>query len=188
VSIIRAYWGGNSLGFCSEQVFSKAVLNVHNLSLAGYCEQDRLSLYMHGGSGGGILTSQTIESEVRLTSKNPYLNTSPKIPPRFPAGQGRIAFGVAPGSDAAAAAGAIVDVDDQDDEAVLVAEQKNQQKEKTQPVLFTEERPRVAEQQKQQEKRTQPVLFTEESLAPHRSLSFPFCLLFLISLDSNRNS
>jgi len=34
-----AYCGGNKI--CSEQVFSKAVLNVHNLSLAGYCEQDR---------------------------------------------------------------------------------------------------------------------------------------------------
>ena len=33
-------------------------------------------------------------------------------------------------------------MDDQDDEAVLVAEQQKQQKEKTQPVLFTEERPR----------------------------------------------
>ena len=65
-----------------------------------------------------------------------------KMPPRTPAGQGRIAFGVAPGSAAAAAAGAIVDVDDQDDQAVLVAEQQKQQKEKTRPVLFTEERPR----------------------------------------------
>jgi len=64
------------------------------------------------------------------------------MPPRTPAGQGRIAFGVAPGSDAAAAAGAIIDVDDQNDEAVLVAEQQKQQKEKTQPVLFTKERPR----------------------------------------------
>jgi len=64
------------------------------------------------------------------------------MPPRTSAGQGRIMFGVATGSDVAAAAGALVDVDDQDDEAVLVAEQQKQQKEKTQPVLFTEERPR----------------------------------------------
>ena len=58
-----AYCGGNR--FCSGQVFPKAVLNVHNLSLARYCEQDRLSLYIDGGFGGGIL-SVTIESEVRL--------------------------------------------------------------------------------------------------------------------------
>ena len=64
------------------------------------------------------------------------------MPPRTPAGQGRIAFGVAPGSAAAAAAGATVDEDDQDDEAVLVAEQQKQQKEKTQPVLYSEQRPR----------------------------------------------
>jgi len=39
--------------------FSKDVLNFHNLSLAGYCEEDRLSLYMDGGTGPGreILTS-----------------------------------------------------------------------------------------------------------------------------------
>jgi len=61
---LTAYCGGNR--FCSEQVFSKAVLNVHNLSLAGYCEQDRLSLYMDGGPGGGY-SQVTIESEVRLT-------------------------------------------------------------------------------------------------------------------------
>ena len=64
------------------------------------------------------------------------------MPPRTSAGQGRITFGVAPGSDVAAAAGAIVDVDGQDDEAVLVAEQHKRQKERTQPVPFTEERPK----------------------------------------------
>jgi len=50
---------------CSEQIGLKTVQNVHNLSLTGYCEQDRLSLYIDGGFGGGIL-SVTIESEVRL--------------------------------------------------------------------------------------------------------------------------
>ena len=33
---------------CSEQIYLQAVLNVHNLSLAGYGEQDRLSLYGWG--------------------------------------------------------------------------------------------------------------------------------------------
>jgi len=42
---------------------------------------------------------------------------------RTPAGQGRLTFGVAPGSAAAVAAGATVDEDDQDDEAVPIAEQ-----------------------------------------------------------------
>ena len=65
------------------------------------------------------------------------------MPPRpTPTGQGIIAFGVAPGSAAAAAAGATVDVDDHDDEEFLVAEQQKQQKEKTQPVLYSEQRPR----------------------------------------------
>ena len=61
---------------------------------------------------------------------------------RTPAGQGRLTFGVAPGSAAAVAAGATVDEDDQDDEAVLIAEQQKQQKERTQLVLFTNERPK----------------------------------------------
>ena len=61
---------------------------------------------------------------------------------RTPAGQGRLAFGVEPGSAAAAAAGATVDEDDHNDEAVLVAERQKQQKEKTQLVLYSEERPR----------------------------------------------
>jgi len=62
------------------------------------------------------------------------------MPPRqIPTGQGRLAFGVAPGRVAADAAGATVDEDDEDDEAVLVAEQQKQQKERTQPVLFTED-------------------------------------------------
>jgi len=79
---------------------------------------------------------------IRLGLRNPRKKER-KIPPRqIPTGQGRLTFGVAPGSAAADAAGATVDEDDQDDEAVLVAEQQKQQKEKTQPVLFTEERPR----------------------------------------------
>jgi len=49
---------------------------------------------------------------------------------------------VAPRSAAADAAGATVYEDDQDDEAVLVAEQHKRQKERTQPVPFTEERPK----------------------------------------------
>ena len=58
---------------------------------------------------------------------------------QIPIGQERLASGVAPGSVVADAAGATVDEDDQDDEAVLVAEQQKQQKEMTQPVLFTED-------------------------------------------------
>jgi len=56
--------------FVLNRLVSTAVQNVHNLSLAGYCEQDRLSLYMDGGTGpgGGVLTV-TIESEVCLTVK-----------------------------------------------------------------------------------------------------------------------
>jgi len=69
---------------CSEQIGLRTVQNVHNLSLTGYCEQNRLSLYMDGGSGGGVL-SVTIESEVRLKF---FLDTSLKMPPRTPAGQG----------------------------------------------------------------------------------------------------
>jgi len=49
---------------------------------------------------------------------------------------------VAPGSAATDTAGATVDEDDRDDEAVLVAEQQKQQEERTQPVLFTEQRPK----------------------------------------------
>ena len=49
---------------------------------------------------------------------------------------------MAPRSAAADAAGATVYEDDQDDEAVLVAEQHKRQKERTQPVPFTEERPK----------------------------------------------
>jgi len=37
---------------CSEQIFLQAVMNVHNLSLAGYCEQDRLSLNRWGPRTG----------------------------------------------------------------------------------------------------------------------------------------
>jgi len=55
--------------------------------------------------------------------KKAYLDTSLKMQLRTPAGQGRLTFGVAPGSAAAVAAGATVDEDDQDDEAVLIAEQ-----------------------------------------------------------------
>jgi len=65
------------------------------------------------------------------------------MPPRqIPAGQGRLAFGVELGSAAADTAGATVDEDGRDDETVLVAEQQKQQKERTQPVLFTEGRPK----------------------------------------------
>jgi len=47
------------------------------------------------------------------------------MPPRhIPTGYRRLTFGVAPRSAAADAAGATVDEDDQDDEAVLVAEQQ----------------------------------------------------------------
>jgi len=70
-------------------------------------------------------------------------------PSQIHTGQGRPAgavgeccdryFGVAPGSAAADATAATVDKDDQDDEAVLVAVQQKQQKEKIQPVLFTED-------------------------------------------------
>ena len=106
------------------------------------------------------------------------MDTSSKIPPRIPAGQGRIAFGVAQGSDAAAAAGAIVDVDDQDDEAAVVAEQQKQQKEKTQLVPFTEERPRDVGIGK-----ASCAFKGTLSLASPRSLFFFVCLFFLISLD-----
>jgi len=46
------------------------------------------------------------------------------LPRQIAIRQGRLAFGAAPESDAADAAGATVDEDDQDDEAVLVAEQQ----------------------------------------------------------------
>jgi len=73
VQFLWAYWGGNR--FCSKQFFFKAVLNVHNLFLAGYCEQDRLSLYGWGMGLGGY-SQATIESEVRLTfKKKTYLDT-----------------------------------------------------------------------------------------------------------------
>jgi len=50
---------------------------------------------------------------------------------------------VALGSAATATAGATVNVDDKDNEAVLlVSEQQKQQKERTQLVFFAEERPR----------------------------------------------
>jgi len=39
---------------CSEQICLKTVQNVHNLSLTGYYEQDRLSLYMDGRTRGGV--------------------------------------------------------------------------------------------------------------------------------------
>ena len=62
------------------------------------------------------------------------------MPPRqISTGQGRLAFGEAPGNVAADAAGATVDEDDEADDTVLVAEQQKQQKERTQPVLFTED-------------------------------------------------
>jgi len=51
-------------------------------------------------------------------------------------------FRVSPGNDAADAAGASVDGDELDHKAVLVAKQQKQQKDRTQPVLFTDERPR----------------------------------------------
>jgi len=58
---------------------------------------------------------------------------------QIPTGQGRLAFGVVPDSVAADAAGATVNEDHQDDEAVLFAKQQKQQKERTQVVLFTED-------------------------------------------------
>jgi len=92
---------------------------------------------MGWGEGAGV--GGDIESEVRLI----YSDTSLKMPPRqIPAGQGRLTFGVAPGSAAADTAGATVDEDDEDFKAVLVAEQQKQQKERTQPVLCTEDRPK----------------------------------------------
>ena len=48
---------------CSEQIYLQAVLNVHNLSLAGYYEQDRSSLYGWGDwSGGGVTHRRVIVS------------------------------------------------------------------------------------------------------------------------------
>jgi len=58
------------------------------------------------------------------------------LPRQIPTRQGRLAFGLAPGSAAADTAGATVDEDHRDGEAVVVAEQQKQQKEKTQPVLL----------------------------------------------------
>ena len=59
---------------CSEQICLKTVQNVHNLSLTGYYEQDRLSLYMDGRTCVGGGSQVMIESEVRLI----YFGTNQK--------------------------------------------------------------------------------------------------------------
>jgi len=53
--------------FVLTRFVSKAVLNVRNLSLAGYCDQDRLSLFGCGDWAGGKVLTVTIDSEVCLT-------------------------------------------------------------------------------------------------------------------------
>jgi len=56
-------WGTEN---CSEQICLQAVLNVHNLSLAWYCEQDRLSLnrvgYPYMETGEGWLSTLNVRS------------------------------------------------------------------------------------------------------------------------------
>jgi len=68
---------------CSEQICLQPVLNIHNLSLAGYFEQDRLSLWGSGLARGGSQSRFNLRS-ARLYNLSTSVCVAGKIPQYSP--------------------------------------------------------------------------------------------------------